>query len=79
MMITEFTGVDKRPEKILPEFPARPGGHSVMVFPRRLTLSDIRITGKGSTDPDVPVDADNMVIKMRTERWEEKENYTVGF
>lgn len=42
-------------------------------------IYDIRITGKGSTDPDVPVDADNMVIKMRTERWEEKENYTVGF
>ena len=42
-------------------------------------IYDIRITGKGSTDPDIPVEAGNMDIKMRIERWDEKENCDIGF
>lgn len=45
---------------------------------RRYTF-DIRITRKGSTDPDIPVNADNMEITFNSEPWEEKEDYQVIF
>lgn len=45
---------------------------------RRYTF-DVRITRKGSTDPDIPVDADNMEITFNSEPWEEKEEYQVRF
>ncbi len=45
---------------------------------RRYTF-DVRITRKGSTDPDIPVNADNMEITFNSEPWEEKEDYQVIF
>lgn len=45
----------------------------------RKYIFDVRITRKGSTDPDIPVDADNMEITFNSEPWEEKEEYQVRF
>ena len=45
----------------------------------RQYIYDIKITRKGSTDPDIPVEAEDMEIKFKTAIWEEKENCIVGF
>lgn len=45
----------------------------------RQYIYDIKITRKGSTDPDIPVEADDMEITFKTAIWEEKENCIVGF
>lgn len=45
----------------------------------RQYIYDIRITRKGSTDPDIPVEAEDMEITFKTAIWKEKENCIVGF
>ncbi len=40
---------------------------------------DIRITRKGSTDPDRPVMAEDIVINKEIAQWKEKEEYSVSF
>lgn len=40
---------------------------------------DIRITGKGSANPDIPVNAEAMEVTIDVKRWEEKEEYSVRF
>lgn len=42
-------------------------------------IYDIMITGKGSTDPDIPVRSDAVTINMETVKWKEKEEYEVSF
>jgi hypothetical protein len=45
----------------------------------RQYIYDIKITRKGSTDPDIPVEAEDIEITFKTAIWEEKENCIVGF
>ena len=45
----------------------------------RQYIYDIKITRKGSTDPDIPVEAEDMDIRFETATWKEKENCIVGF
>ncbi len=40
---------------------------------------DIRITRKGSSDPDMPVEAAALIIKQEVKEWKEKEEYEVRF
>ena len=40
---------------------------------------DIRITRKGSTDPDIPVKSEDLEIIQEVAEWEEKERYEVMF
>ena len=45
----------------------------------RQYIYDIKITRKGSTDPDIPVEADDIEMTFKTAIWEEKENCIVEF
>ncbi len=45
---------------------------------RRYTY-DIRITGKGTTDPNIPIDKENISINFNVTEWKEKEEYSVAF
>ncbi len=45
----------------------------------RQYIYDIKITRKGSTDPDIPVEVDDIEMTIKTAIWEEKENCIVGF
>lgn len=45
----------------------------------RQYIYDIKITRKGSTDPDIPVEAEDMDITFETATWKEKGNCIVGF
>lgn len=40
---------------------------------------DITITRKGSSDPDIPVESDDSIIRQEVSEWEEKERYEVIF
>lgn len=40
---------------------------------------DLKITRKGSDDPDIPVRAENVEIRFTIKPWEEKEESVVGF
>lgn len=42
-------------------------------------IFDVRITRKGTTDPDIPVRTEEVNITFEEESWIEKEGYTVGF
>ena len=42
-------------------------------------IYDIRITRKGSSDPDTPVRTEDFVLSHNITEWEEKENYAVIF
>ena len=42
-------------------------------------IYDIRITRKGSLDPDIPARAEDIEILYKIEKWEERENYKVIF
>ena len=42
-------------------------------------IFDVRITRKGTTDPDIPVRTEEVNIRFEEESWIEKEGYTVGF
>lgn len=42
-------------------------------------IFDIRITRKGSSDPDIPVRTEDIVISQTIAEWKEKESYTVTF
>lgn len=45
----------------------------------RQYIYDIKITRKGSADPDIPVDAEDIEMTFKTAIWEEKENCIIGF
>jgi hypothetical protein len=45
----------------------------------RRYVYDIEIRRKGSTDPDIPVITDDIIISLKTEEWKEKEEYEVLF
>lgn len=45
----------------------------------RSYVFDIVITRKGTDDPDIPVETDEVEIIITEEEWNEKEDYTVGF
>lgn len=45
----------------------------------RQYIYDIKITRKGSDDPDIPVKAEDMDITFKTAIWEEKEDCIIGF
>ncbi len=49
------------------------------IWGNRRYIYDIKITCKGSTDPDMPVKSDEMNIKLKVAKWKEKEDYTVAF
>ncbi len=53
--------------------------HGDGVRRNRRYIYDIRITGKGSDDPDVPVRSGDMTIIQKVKEWEEKEEYKVSF
>lgn len=42
-------------------------------------IYDIKITRKGSDDPDRPVNTEDLDISFEIKTWEEKENYLIGF
>ena len=42
-------------------------------------IFDVKITRKGTTDPDIPVRTEEVNITFEEEAWIEKEGYTVGF
>ena len=42
-------------------------------------IYDIKITRKGSSDPDIPVRTEDFVISQKIAEWREKENYAVVF
>ena len=42
-------------------------------------IYDIRITRKGSTDPDIPVRSDDIDIRSEVRKWKETEGYEVKF
>lgn len=42
-------------------------------------IFDVKITRKGTTDPDIPVRTEEVNIRFEEEAWREKEGYTVGF
>ncbi len=42
-------------------------------------IFDIRLTGKGSSDPDTPLEKENADIKMEIRKWNEKEDHIVRF
>lgn len=45
----------------------------------RKYIFDVRITRKGTTDPDTAAETDDMTIRFEEEAWEEIEEYTVSF
>lgn len=49
------------------------------IYRNQRYVFDVKITRKGSDDPDIPVNADNMEITFNAEPWEEKENCQVIF
>ncbi len=40
---------------------------------------DIKITTKGSSDPDIPVKSDEIIINQKVEEWKEMQEYEVSF
>ncbi len=40
---------------------------------------DIRITRKGTTDPDIPIESKDIIINQNIAEWKEKEEYEVRF
>jgi hypothetical protein len=40
---------------------------------------DIKLTRKGSADPDTAIKTESATIIMEVEKWEEKEEYSVAF
>ncbi len=54
-------------------------GEETGIWRSRRYIYDIRITGKGSDDPDVPVRSEHMAISQIISKWEEKEEYGVSF
>lgn len=42
-------------------------------------IYNVRITRKGSTDPDIPVKTEDMDIRLTIEKWTEKEDYPIIF
>lgn len=42
-------------------------------------IYDVTITGKGSGNPDIPVEADEMVISMEVKQWKEREEHVICF
>lgn len=55
------------------------GGEEEGVFRNSCYIYDIDIRRKGCTDPDAATSAEDIMIIMEVERWEEKDNYQVLF
>ena len=45
----------------------------------RQYIFDMTLTGKGTSDPDIPIDTEKAEIKMEIRIWNEKDDYTVRF
>ncbi len=49
------------------------------VWRNRRYSYDISIRRKGSTDPDLPINTEDILINMEVAQWKEKEEYSVSF
>ncbi len=57
----------------------RDTGYEAGIWRNRRYIYDIRITGKGTDNPDTPVKSEDISINLNVRKWKEKEEYSISF